>query len=123
MLLPFLYNFTRFSGLHANGYTDLRGAFLPSPLFPSDEFLLDVCRGYVSMQRIRQRDVRLSVYDETRLLIHICKIHIITFSLSVCFVFAGLYLYLLVVKTFTGDNIKLRFCLVIGWGTYGFHKL
>ncbi|XP_025992418.2 diuretic hormone receptor isoform X1 [Solenopsis invicta] len=28
----------------------------------------------------------------------------------------GLYLYLLVVKTFTGDNIKLRLCLVIGWG-------
>ncbi|XP_028982042.1 diuretic hormone receptor [Diachasma alloeum] len=28
----------------------------------------------------------------------------------------GLYLYLLVVKTFTGDNIKLRMCLVIGWG-------
>ncbi|XP_020293795.1 diuretic hormone receptor-like isoform X2 [Pseudomyrmex gracilis] len=28
----------------------------------------------------------------------------------------GLYLYLLVVKTFTGDNIKLRFCLIIGWG-------
>ncbi|XP_015518859.1 diuretic hormone receptor [Neodiprion pinetum] len=29
----------------------------------------------------------------------------------------GLYLYLLVVKTFTGDNIKLRLCLIIGWGT------
>ncbi|XP_032691001.1 diuretic hormone receptor-like isoform X2 [Odontomachus brunneus] len=28
----------------------------------------------------------------------------------------GLYLYLLVVKTFTGDNIKLKLCLVIGWG-------
>ncbi|XP_044015344.1 diuretic hormone receptor-like isoform X2 [Aphidius gifuensis] len=28
----------------------------------------------------------------------------------------GLYLYLLVVKTFTGDNIKLRLCLAIGWG-------
>ncbi|KAL6258910.1 hypothetical protein P5V15_010854 [Pogonomyrmex californicus] len=28
----------------------------------------------------------------------------------------GLYLYLLVVKTFTGDNIKLRLCLLIGWG-------
>ncbi|XP_043787865.1 diuretic hormone receptor-like isoform X1 [Apis laboriosa] len=28
----------------------------------------------------------------------------------------GLYLYLLVVKTFTGDNIKLRLCLIIGWG-------
>ncbi|CAK9809709.1 Diuretic hormone receptor [Anthophora plagiata] len=28
----------------------------------------------------------------------------------------GLYLFLLVVKTFTGDNIKLRLCLVIGWG-------
>ncbi|KAK2580795.1 hypothetical protein KPH14_011529 [Odynerus spinipes] len=28
----------------------------------------------------------------------------------------GLYLYLLVVRTFTGDNIKLRLCLVIGWG-------
>ncbi|XP_033220418.1 diuretic hormone receptor-like isoform X2 [Belonocnema kinseyi] len=28
----------------------------------------------------------------------------------------GLYLYLLVVQTFTGDNIKLRLCLVIGWG-------
>lgn len=28
----------------------------------------------------------------------------------------GLYLYLLVVKAFTGDNIKLRLCLVIGWG-------
>ncbi|XP_043489596.1 diuretic hormone receptor [Polistes fuscatus] len=28
----------------------------------------------------------------------------------------GLYLYLLVVRTFTGDNIKLRMCLVIGWG-------
>ncbi|XP_076654701.1 diuretic hormone 44 receptor 1 isoform X2 [Halictus rubicundus] len=28
----------------------------------------------------------------------------------------GLYLFLLVVKTFTADNIKLRLCLVIGWG-------
>ncbi|XP_033205298.1 diuretic hormone receptor-like isoform X2 [Bombus vosnesenskii] len=28
----------------------------------------------------------------------------------------GLYLFLLVVKTFTGDNIKLKLCLVIGWG-------
>ncbi|XP_076386603.1 diuretic hormone 44 receptor 1 isoform X3 [Megachile rotundata] len=28
----------------------------------------------------------------------------------------GLYLFLLVVKTFTGDNIKLRLCLIIGWG-------
>ncbi|XP_063983563.1 diuretic hormone receptor isoform X2 [Diachasmimorpha longicaudata] len=28
----------------------------------------------------------------------------------------GLYLYLLVVKTFSGDNIKLRMCLFIGWG-------
>lgn len=34
------------------------------------------------------------------------------------FVFIGLYLYLLVVKTFTGDNIKLRLCLVIGWGEW-----
>lgn len=32
--------------------------------------------------------------------------------------FAGLYLYLLVVQTFTGDNIKLRLCLVIGWGMF-----
>ncbi|XP_034941894.1 diuretic hormone receptor isoform X2 [Chelonus insularis] len=31
----------------------------------------------------------------------------------------GLYLYLLVVKTFTGDNIKLRLCLFIGWGIPG----
>ncbi|XP_054007275.1 diuretic hormone receptor isoform X2 [Hylaeus anthracinus] len=28
----------------------------------------------------------------------------------------GLYLFVLVVKTFTGDIIKLRLCLVIGWG-------
>ncbi|XP_023245426.1 diuretic hormone receptor [Copidosoma floridanum] len=28
----------------------------------------------------------------------------------------GLYLYLLVVKTFSGDNIKLKLCLFIGWG-------
>ncbi|XP_076673789.1 diuretic hormone 44 receptor 1 isoform X2 [Andrena cerasifolii] len=28
----------------------------------------------------------------------------------------GLYLFLLVVKTFTGDNIKLKLCVVIGWG-------
>nr|XP_050849101.1 diuretic hormone receptor-like isoform X1 [Vespula vulgaris] len=28
----------------------------------------------------------------------------------------GLYLYLLVVRTFTGDNIQLKMCLVIGWG-------
>ncbi|XP_076232518.1 diuretic hormone 44 receptor 1 isoform X3 [Calliopsis andreniformis] len=28
----------------------------------------------------------------------------------------GLYLFLLVMKTFTGDKIKLRLCLVIGWG-------
>lgn len=27
----------------------------------------------------------------------------------------GLYLFLLVVKTFTGDNIKLRLCIIIGW--------
>lgn len=32
------------------------------------------------------------------------------------FILSGLYLYLLVVKTFTGDNIKLRLCLIIGWG-------
>jgi len=30
----------------------------------------------------------------------------------------GLYLYLLVVKTFTGDSIKLKLCLVIGWGEW-----
>ncbi|XP_011493880.1 PREDICTED: diuretic hormone receptor-like [Ceratosolen solmsi marchali] len=28
----------------------------------------------------------------------------------------GLYLYLLVVKTFSGENIKLKMCLFIGWG-------
>ncbi|XP_043281884.1 diuretic hormone receptor-like isoform X2 [Venturia canescens] len=28
----------------------------------------------------------------------------------------GLYLYQLVVKTFSGDSIKLRLCLAIGWG-------
>ncbi|XP_023706717.1 diuretic hormone receptor isoform X4 [Cryptotermes secundus] len=28
----------------------------------------------------------------------------------------GLYLYMLVVETFTGENIKLRFYVVLGWG-------
>lgn len=30
--------------------------------------------------------------------------------------FAGLYLYILVVKAFNGYNIKLREYLFIGWG-------
>jgi corticotropin releasing hormone receptor 1 len=32
------------------------------------------------------------------------------------FQIAGLYLYMLVVETFTGENIKLRVYVVIGWG-------
>lgn len=37
-------------------------------------------------------------------------------KLNRLFCVSGLYLYLLVVKTFTRDNIKLRLCLAIGWG-------
>lgn len=40
------------------------------------------------------------------------------FIFFITFIFTGLYLYLLVVKTFTGDNIKLRLYLVIGWGKW-----
>ncbi|KAF3425030.1 hypothetical protein E2986_03622 [Frieseomelitta varia] len=35
----------------------------------------------------------------------------------------GLYLFLLVVKTFTGDNIKLRLCIIIGWGKVSRRRL
>jgi hypothetical protein len=33
-----------------------------------------------------------------------------------CLQIAGLYLYMLVVETFTGENIKLRVYVLIGWG-------
>lgn len=32
--------------------------------------------------------------------------------------FSGLYLYILVVKTFTGESIKLRIYAMIGWGKF-----
>lgn len=32
------------------------------------------------------------------------------------YMFAGLYLYMLVVETFSGDNIRLRVYTVLGWG-------
>ena len=33
---------------------------------------------------------------------------------------SGLYLYMLVVETFSADKIKLRVYAVIGWGKYHF---
>ncbi|KZC09659.1 Diuretic hormone receptor [Dufourea novaeangliae] len=36
--------------------------------------------------------------------------------ITISFSIQRLYLFLLVVKTFTADNIKLRLCIVIGWG-------
>ena len=40
------------------------------------------------------------------------------FNLLLCFNIAGLYLYMLVVETFTGENIKLRVYVIIGWGKF-----
>jgi corticotropin releasing hormone receptor 1 len=38
------------------------------------------------------------------------------FNILLLFKIAGLYLYMLVVETFTGENIKLRVYVIIGWG-------
>ena len=45
------------------------------------------------------------------------------FSLLLLFKITGLYLYMLVVETFTGENIKLRVYVIIGWGKSTFNSL
>jgi len=45
------------------------------------------------------------------------------FNLLLLFKITGLYLYMLVVETFTGENIKLRVYVIIGWGKTTFNSL
>jgi corticotropin releasing hormone receptor 1 len=45
------------------------------------------------------------------------------FNLILHFKITGLYLYMLVVETFTGENIKLRVYVIIGWGKVTFNCL
>jgi hypothetical protein len=45
------------------------------------------------------------------------------FNLLLLFKITGLYLYMLVVETFTGENIKLRVYVIIGWGKATFNSL
>lgn len=35
-----------------------------------------------------------------------------------CYTFSGLYLFLLVEKTFVADKVKIKVYLLIGWGSY-----
>lgn len=35
----------------------------------------------------------------------------------------GLYLYMLVVETFSGDNLKFNMYALIGWGKWYFHLM
>jgi len=45
------------------------------------------------------------------------------FNLLLLCKITGLYLYMLVVETFTGENIKLRVYVIIGWGKATFISL
>jgi hypothetical protein len=53
--------------------------------------------------------------------VNVCRNKVFYFLLH--FKITGLYLYMLVVETFTGENIKLRVYVIIGWGKVTFDSL
>jgi len=79
-----------------------------APLLPYDQFLFHV-RGRFdyNTELIYNFTVRTWFYLEENAIIFL------TF-------FIGLYLYVLVVKTFVAENIKLRVYACIGWGKFRF---